>query len=146
MEPIPNPSSEAELLELRNQGKISEAEYNDLLAAMRTSRTSSPADGEAAVCITDNPGTKCILGKIALCLMLAGVVLPFLSYFALALGGGPNANADTVQLAFYTGLVCEITAFVLGLISRRDPYGRAAMISAAVLAGLLIIIFALTVA
>jgi len=143
MEPIPNPSSEAELLELRNQGKISEAEYNDLLAAMRTS---SPADGEAAVCITDNPGTKCILGKIALCLMLAGVVLPFLCYFALALGGGPNANADTVQLAFYTGLVCEIAAFVLGCISRRDPYGRPAMISAAVLAGLLIIIFVLTVA
>jgi len=35
MENTPNVSSEDELLELRNEGKISEAEYQQLLAAMR---------------------------------------------------------------------------------------------------------------
>jgi hypothetical protein len=37
MESISNISSEEELLQLRNEGKISEAEYQDLLAAMRKS-------------------------------------------------------------------------------------------------------------
>jgi hypothetical protein len=35
---ISNGSSEEELLQLRNEGKISEAEYQDLLIAMRNSR------------------------------------------------------------------------------------------------------------
>jgi hypothetical protein len=34
---VPNISSEEELLELRNDGKISQAEYQDLLAAMKNS-------------------------------------------------------------------------------------------------------------
>jgi hypothetical protein len=38
METVSNVSSEEELLRLRNDGKISEAEYQDLLAAIRKSR------------------------------------------------------------------------------------------------------------
>ena len=38
MENMANISSEQELLALRNEGKISEAEYQDLLTAMRNSR------------------------------------------------------------------------------------------------------------
>ncbi|MHC4424925.1 MAG: hypothetical protein ACYSYV_02385 [Planctomycetota bacterium] len=37
MEDVPNVSSEEELLKLREEGKVSEAEYQDLLAAMRKS-------------------------------------------------------------------------------------------------------------
>ena len=37
MQTIPNVSSEEELLQLREEGKISEAQYHDLLAAMRKS-------------------------------------------------------------------------------------------------------------
>lgn len=140
METLSNISSEEELLQLHNEGKISEGEYNDLLAAMRTS---SPDDIEDFACGTNGGGTKSILGKIALCLMLAGVAVPFLCYFAVALGSGSNANVDALQLSFYTGFACEIAAFVLGHISRRDPTGKAAMISASVLAVLYIIIFVL---
>ncbi|MHC4648524.1 MAG: hypothetical protein ACYTBJ_23950 [Planctomycetota bacterium] len=35
MERVPNASSEEELLELRNEGKISQAEYEELLAVVR---------------------------------------------------------------------------------------------------------------
>lgn len=140
MEGISNVSSEEELLQLRNEGKISGAEYNDLLAAMRKP---PPHNGEEVASGTDSAVTKGILGKIAVILMLAGVVLPCLCYFALALGSGPNANTDIAQLCFYTGLACEIAAFVLGRISRRDPYGKTAMISALVLAVLYIIIIVL---
>ena len=41
MESVPNISSEEELLQLRNEGKVSEAEYQELLAAIRK----SPAEG-----------------------------------------------------------------------------------------------------
>lgn len=39
MENVSNVSSEEELVELREQGKITEAEYGELLAAMRKSAT-----------------------------------------------------------------------------------------------------------
>ena len=46
MQNLSNISSEQELLGLRNEGKISEAEYNDLLGAMKkpSSRTEPPED------------------------------------------------------------------------------------------------------
>jgi len=44
MEDVSNISSEEELLHLRNEGKISEGQYQDLLAAMRKS---VPSDGSA---------------------------------------------------------------------------------------------------
>ena len=46
MENASNISSEEELLQLRNEGKISEAEYQDLLATMRNSRPDNA--GESA--------------------------------------------------------------------------------------------------
>ena len=46
MENVSNVSSEEELLQLRNEGKISDAEYQDLLIAMRNSRLDNA--GESA--------------------------------------------------------------------------------------------------
>jgi hypothetical protein len=50
MQSVPNVSSEEELLQLRDEGKISEAEYEDLLAAMkeRGKLENEPAGGSAA--------------------------------------------------------------------------------------------------
>jgi len=50
MENVTNASSEEELLQLRSEGKISEAEYEDLLAAMKKSRQTQtePAGGNTA--------------------------------------------------------------------------------------------------
>jgi len=46
MEGMSNVSSEEELLQLRNEGKISEAEYQDLLIAMRNSRPDNIGESE----------------------------------------------------------------------------------------------------
>lgn len=47
MDNISNISSEEELLQLRNDGKVSEAEYQDLLSAMR--KTSLSEDEKLAL-------------------------------------------------------------------------------------------------
>lgn len=51
MENVPNVSSEEELLQLRNEGKISEEEYQDLLAAVRkpSPDTSQPIAGVSPI-------------------------------------------------------------------------------------------------
>jgi len=46
MENVTNISSEEDLLQLRNEGKISEAEYQDLLIAMRNSRPDNVGESE----------------------------------------------------------------------------------------------------
>jgi len=72
MEDISNISSEEELLQLRNEGKISEDEYEELRSAMRKS---AKPDFEPPPVATDSSKSKRRLGKIAFCLMLLGIVV-----------------------------------------------------------------------
>jgi hypothetical protein len=53
MENVSNVSSEEELLKLREEGKVSEAEYQDLLAAMRK----SPVEGAGSALNAGKPAT-----------------------------------------------------------------------------------------
>ncbi|MBL7154549.1 MAG: hypothetical protein ISS79_12610 [Phycisphaerae bacterium] len=124
-----NVSSEEELLELRNEGKISGAEYNDLLATMRTS---SPDNVQEVAPGIDEARTKRRQGKTAFVLMLTGVVLPSLGYFIAG-----------TAIWFYMAVACEIAAFVLGVISWAEDFGKAAAITALVLAVLVVILFVL---
>ena len=118
MQTIPNPSSEAELLEIRNQGKISEREYNDLLAAMRKP---PPQSKEGAAAGTGKTKLKRELGKVAFVLMLSGIVLPFLVNNTLP------------------GIALQIVAFALSVISWPDIYGKVSIISALVAVLLLLL-------
>jgi hypothetical protein len=68
-----NISSEEQLIQLRNEGKISEDEYNDLLGAMKKPPESAAYAPEPQ---SDKAASKRRLGKIAFYLMLAGIVLP----------------------------------------------------------------------
>lgn len=70
MENVSNVSSEEELLQLRNEGKISEDEYEELRSAMRKS---AKLDVEAPTAVTDEAKSKRKLGKIVFFLMLAGI-------------------------------------------------------------------------
>jgi hypothetical protein len=79
---ISNISSEEELLELRNDGKITEAEYNDLLAAMRTSSLNNLEEVAPGA---NDAKTKRKQGKIAFVMMLVAIILPIV---ALALEEG----------------------------------------------------------
>jgi len=181
MENVTNISSEEELLQLHNEGKISEPEYQDLLASMRTP---SPNSVEQAAPEIDKAKSKRKLGKIAFVLMLVGIIFPLLGWAGLALGaatavgerieaiarveaiaqqGGSQGRPITAEDAaqrqkdieqrevqaraasgekcmwmylatgscFVLGLVFGIAAFLLGMISRPDIYGKATVTSIA---------------
>jgi hypothetical protein len=83
MENLANVSSEEELLQLRNEGKISEDEYEDLRGAMQKS-----TEVETTACLPekDEKKSKRRLGKIAFRLMLLGFIVPIVYYtFSLVL-------------------------------------------------------------
>lgn len=123
MQNVSKISSEEELLELRNEGKISEAEYDDLLDAMRKP---SPKSNEDAAAGMDKAKSKRKLGKIAFVLMLAGIALPVV--LNLLLASRPGEMNSTFR-RFGLSPVFEIAAFVLGVISWSDVYGKVTVIT-----------------
>ena len=130
MENVSNISSEEELLQLRNEGKISDAEYQDLLATMRKP---SPNGNEDTAPEIDKAKSKRKLGKIAFALMLTGIILPAFFYFMIELLTGPNTR-PAIGPVFFLGVAFEIAAFVMGVISWPDVFGKATLATIAALA------------
>ena len=139
MEIPSNASSEEELLGLRNEGKISETEYQDLLGAMRRP-SSRPVEVPAPQ--SDKAASKRRLGKIAFVLMLAGILLPVIPFFAIELLSGPNTRAE-IGPFFFLGLAFEIAAFVTGVLSWPDIYGKASVLTTSILAVLSVLLIVL---
>ena len=73
MQNASNISSEDELRQLRNEGKINESEYEELLTAMRKSVAN---EAETPPPQTEKSTSKRKLGMIAFVLMLVGIILP----------------------------------------------------------------------
>jgi hypothetical protein len=136
MENISSISSEEELLELRNDGKISEAEYQELLETIKKSPAKS---AENSTLRSGVPGAKCKQGRIAFYLMLAGIIVPvvtFLISFAIT-GGG---EGDVIfEICFFLSVLIEIPAFVLGVISWPDNYGKATVATISAVAVLIVL-------
>lgn len=122
-------SSEEELLELRNTGKISEAEYQDLFEAMR--KTSQSGNEEVAAGV-DKTKSKRRLGKKAFVLMLLGIMLPFSCFFIIETLAPPNAGA-AIAPWFFLGLALEIAALTMGIKSWSNAYGKAAAIASGII-------------
>ena len=139
MENVTNISSEEELLGLRNEGKISEAEYQDLLTAMRKPSSNG---GEEAAPEIEKAKSKRKLGKIAFVLMLAGILLPVIPFFAIELLSGPNTRAAIAPF-FFLGLAFEIAAFVTGVLSWPDVFGKASVLTTSILAVLSVLLIVL---
>jgi hypothetical protein len=133
-----NISSEEQLLQLRNEGKISEAEYNDLLGAMKKHPESTAYAPEPQ---SDKAASKRRLGKIAFYLMLAGIVLPIVSFFVcFALTGGGEGDVIFSGCLILCVLL-ELPAFVFGVISWPNSFGKASVITSAfILVGILLFI------
>ena len=117
-----NISSEEELLELRNDGKISQAEYDDLLCAMEK----PPALGADIPTLESSiQDLKRKQGKIAFYLMLAGIIVPIVSFFiCFAISGGGEGDV-IFNVCFFLCVLIEIPAFVFGVISWPDVLGKA---------------------
>jgi hypothetical protein len=134
-----NISSEEELLQLRNEGKISEAEYQDLLAAIQKA---SKDDTKPASPEENKARSKHKLGKIAFALMLTGIILPALFYFMIEILSDPNIRPAIGPL-FFLGVAFEIAAFVMGVIAWPDVYGKSAVLTTSALTVLTMLLFLL---
>jgi len=131
---VSNISSEEELLELRNDGKITEDEYNDLLNAVKT----CPADNGVYTNVTGKSESKSKTGKIAFLLMLVGIILPFSCFFIIETLTPPDVGS-AIWPWFFLGLALEITALALGVISWTDSYGKATVITISAVAVLILL-------
>ena len=141
MENVSNISSEQELLKLREEGKISEDEYKDLLATMQKTKK---IDTEPATSEIDKTKSKHKRGKIAFILMLVGIILPSVCFLAVELlvASEPNAHA-AIGPWFFLSVAFEIAAFVMGVISWPDVFGKATVITISVLTVLLTVLLIL---
>ena len=131
-----NISSEEELLQLRDEGKISEAEYHDLLGVIKKSM---PSELEESVSRLDEAGAKRRLGKIAFYLMLASFILPGIGFFFSSAATGWGEMDVIFDACFFACILFQLLAFVFGVISWPDVLGKATVTTISVLAGILIL-------
>jgi hypothetical protein len=124
------PTSEQELKQLLEEGKITEEEYQQLLEAIHPK--DKPQD------ITENPlqaKPRAGYGKAALVLFVLSIVLPFIPIaFALitrALGVMVWARLTLLLTPFILlGLLCALLAFIFGIIGWKSAAGKTAAIGA----------------
>jgi peptidoglycan/LPS O-acetylase OafA/YrhL len=138
MEHTPDISSEEELSRLRDEGKVSEAEYEELRAAMRTT-----AERERKSEAPEQPRSKRRRGKIAFALMLVGIIGPFLLYSAVNLLAPPEPNwGRSPGTELLAALALEVAAFAMGISAWPDVFAKAAV----VVSGFCVVVFVLFVA
>ena len=119
MENVKNVSSEEELLQLRNDGRITRAEYEELLSEIRKT-PGKPSKSEMVLLPPKRRG----LGIASFVLSIAGIFLPlFCIIIVLALG----INL-MIGIWFILADAVELVAFVFGIISRRTAFGKAGFI------------------
>lgn len=128
MEDVSNVSSEDELLELRNEGKITADEYEELLSTMRKSASDK---AEIPLSQTEKSRPKRKLGKTAFILMLAGIIFPAICYLAVErLAQASDGDAHAAMGPWLCLCVAfQIPAFVIGVIAWRDVFGKATVIT-----------------
>ncbi len=128
-----SPNSREELEGLHEEGKITDEEYEELLAALtpRVKREPSPGTGRRH---------KEIIGWIALGLMIIGVVLVAIFYAVVAALHPPKYTIALPLFAFF--LLCELPACLLGIIAWRTVQGKIAAIGAPLLMVLMLLALA----
>lgn len=136
MENVSNISSEEELLQLRDEGKISEDEYEELLEMLR--KTPKTGIGpEVPEIEKTTPKRK--LGITAFVLMLAGIALPVVCILLLSVAGW-FPGLYFLGLWLFLGVVLEIVALGIGIAAWSSAAGKAATICSPVCVFLLIIV------
>ncbi|MHC4154712.1 MAG: hypothetical protein ACYST6_07300 [Planctomycetota bacterium] len=119
-------SSEEELAKLRDEGKVSEAEYEQLRQAMQRTAESQ---GEGAPAAGEQGKSKHKRGKIAFALMLVGIIGPFLLYFVAHLLAPPEPNGQLrLGAALLPAFALEVAAFAMGIMAWPDVFAKAAVV------------------
>ncbi|MHC4693067.1 MAG: hypothetical protein ACYS67_10030 [Planctomycetota bacterium] len=117
-----NISSEEELFQLREEGKISEAEYNDLLGTMSKSTPGEPREPATQ---SDMERSKRRLGKTSFYLLLAGIILPALAFFVCSAATSWGDMDVIFAACFFACVLFQLLAFVFGVVSWPDVFGKA---------------------
>jgi hypothetical protein len=131
------PTSEQELKILLDEGKITQEEYEELLAAMKD----KPRPNGNGLTVDNKNQSNAKMGKTALILCVISIVLPELillfSWFMAGLkdGSGSNVGAIFVILLLLTEFVCVILAIVLGIVAWKTTMGKIAVFGALFLSG-----------
>ena len=124
-----NISSEQELKQLLEEGRITEEEYQELLEAIRKQETMQ----KPLEVLSEPVGSKTRTGygKTALMLMIIGAVIP-IAFLAVHFAIGIFAGARLAMFLFVpfilVGIVFEFLAFIFGIIGWKSPQGKIAAI------------------
>jgi hypothetical protein len=132
-----NISSEQELKQLLDEGNISKEEYQELKRAMAERDAENESDCDINIKGDFQLELKSRdLGKIALVLVLGGIAL-----FAFAIWSSHNYRHPTDpnlrrgvgswNIVLFFGM--ELAGFVMGIISWKNGFGKAAAITAGIL-------------
>ena len=126
------PTSQQELKQLLDEGKVTEEEYYELKQAMDQKNKEKPVEHEKG---ENKSQSAHKLGKIALALTLCGIVLPAIGFWsvnAMAHSRDSNMNA-AIGPWFFLFWGMELSGFVMGIISWKNGFGKAAAITAGIL-------------
>jgi O-antigen/teichoic acid export membrane protein len=91
-----------------------------------------------------NDNERLFIAKWALVLFILGLLAPLLIAALIVALAGPRAEDTAAPLAVGFGFVCEVLAFVLGIVGRRHASGKIGMLGGVVV--LVLAIAAATVA
>jgi hypothetical protein len=129
MEPI---TSEQELKTLLDEGKITQEEYHELLAAMKDKPRQNPVElspGQGQ----DKPKTR--LGRASLVLFLVSLILPWVVIVWAWLLASSSRNSVGTKLSFaflallvFIALLCGLLAFIFGIIAWKTTPGKIAVL------------------
>jgi len=134
-----DPTSEQELKQLLEEGRITEEEYKELLEALRQKET---AQKPAEVPPKPNaPKPRTGYGRAALILMIIGILLPIVAIMiALVFHFIDVKLAAFLFMPFFLiGLLCGLLAFIFGIIGWKSKAGKVAAIGVPCLGVLFVI-------
>ena len=128
MDNISNVSSEEDLQQMLEDGRINQQEYEQLRTALQSPAKkqveSPPADADKAT-------SKRLLGKIAFGLMLAGLFI--LGFYVFGAAAKISFSRIAAAPLLFLEIATLISAIVVGIIAWPDIFAKAAVITSAIL-------------
>ena len=133
MENVKNVSSEEELLKLRNEGRITRAEYEELLSEIQKTPGKLPQT-QMFSSLIKNQG----IGIKSFILSIAGILLPLLCsafiYFVLK-----NDSDTPIVMLFFLAIAIEIISLIFGIVSCKTTFGKAGIVISSIIIILLVL-------
>lgn len=120
------PTSEQELKQLHDEGRITEDEYKELLEAIRQKEVvQEPVDVPPK---SAEPKPKNKFGEAALVLFLLSIVIPVISILLAFVLSAMRMKLFIAGPFIFLGFLCALLAFIFGIIGWKSTPGKIAAI------------------